>query len=427
MAYPDLQGRKPDQRAAVCYGIWKEHRGKAKAAPDLTYGREVAATPPAGWHANDEEFSITFPFAGQSPEGELDREGDYLLLDGVKTEKHKKNPVVYLEHGKHHPLPIGKTESPEGTYTVWKDDATGLMWGKAYLDRDMPEARQAFDLYKKKILRAGSLGYRILKAKQLPPDPANGHPRARLLKEVELWEASLVGVPANPDCVVDPDDYAPAFKSILAKAAVSPAMSAVAQASGGALVADVIEAPDYIQAVHAIRKALKDADREEEYGHHLDRIEEKLKSLDDPGEEPKPDADAAPKPPEEHDKWAYPGDGGKDAPRRKDADRAEAPSADEHLPDLGEHAHAVKMAACHLDDQAEREADRTWKAAHLHHAKALHMACSAMKDEDVEREVRHADDNDQEAQEMKALEKALARIDTSIKATEARLNAHLAR
>src|SRR5437868_1567678 len=50
-----------------------------------------------------------------------DRQGDIMEVDGIDFTDHKRNPIVQLDHGQYYHLPIGKTEDPDGNYTVWVD------------------------------------------------------------------------------------------------------------------------------------------------------------------------------------------------------------------------------------------------------------------------------------------------------------------
>lgn len=81
--------------------------------------------------------------------------------------------------------------NPSQPIGVWEDlaeDAKGL-WGKGRLVLDVPKAREVHTLLKAGAVDGLSIGYRTLKSE---PDG-----NVRLLKEVELWEVSIVTFPMN--------------------------------------------------------------------------------------------------------------------------------------------------------------------------------------------------------------------------------------
>lgn len=150
---------------------------------------------------NDEELSITFPFAASHGR---DRVGDFLDVAGIDTTNHRRNPVAFIDHGKWHALPIGKCEDPQGNYTVKIYPDQGLAIATVFLDKN-PESKvvqQVYGLFKQGILRAGSIGYRPQnKPKRLPADPDTGTPEGNFLDRTELLEVTLTGLPANGDAV----------------------------------------------------------------------------------------------------------------------------------------------------------------------------------------------------------------------------------
>lgn len=130
-----------------------------------------------------------------------DREGDILEVAGIRTANHQLNPVVLLDHGLYFPLPIGKTTDPDGNYAVAIDPDLGECVQTTYFSQSLPEAEQVFHLIVEGILRANSIGYRTLKGKRLPPDPASGIKPGVHILECELIEATWCGIPCNPDAV----------------------------------------------------------------------------------------------------------------------------------------------------------------------------------------------------------------------------------
>lgn len=80
---------------------------------------------------------------------------------------------------------------PDQPIGVWEDlaeDEKGL-WGKGRLILDVPKAREVHSLLKAGAVDGLSIGFRTLKAE---PDG-----NVRVLKEVELWEVSIVTFPMN--------------------------------------------------------------------------------------------------------------------------------------------------------------------------------------------------------------------------------------
>lgn len=168
-------------------------------APAFAQDLPIVGTP----QFNDEEMSITFPFAASHGR---DRVGDFLDVRGIDTTNHRRNPVAFIDHGKipDMTLPIGKCEDPHGNYTVRIYPEQGLAVATVFLDRNPKNkvAQQIYNLFKQKILRAGSIGYRPLnKPQRLAADPDSGTPAGNLLDRVELLEVTLTGLPANGDAV----------------------------------------------------------------------------------------------------------------------------------------------------------------------------------------------------------------------------------
>jgi hypothetical protein len=130
-----------------------------------------------------------------------DREGDILEVAGIRTANHQLNPIVLLDHGLYFPLPIGKTADPDGNYAVAIDPDLGECVQTTYFSQSLREAEQVFHLIVEGILRANSIGYRTLKGKRLPPDPATGTKPGVHILECELIEATWCGIPCNPDAV----------------------------------------------------------------------------------------------------------------------------------------------------------------------------------------------------------------------------------
>jgi hypothetical protein len=225
---------------------------------ELSYGLEL---PFESLDFDELNHSIVIPFAASLRQ---DRIGDFLDVTGIEMANHQKNPVAFLDHGKlGQPLPIGKTEDPQGNYTVWIDD--GMAWARIFLavglpyPEGTPTPELVFELYKGGFLKAGSIGYRPLVAERIAPEPDVGYYKSALwLKKVELQEVTICGLPMNQDTVksslasgiLNGKPLTSAVKSLLTDTLpkslsfgvntnmeIKSAMSATDQSQGGAFVA----------------------------------------------------------------------------------------------------------------------------------------------------------------------------------------------
>jgi len=162
---------------------------------------------------DEKRMSLRFPFASSVAR---DGVGDLLEVGGIRLDRHAKNPIVGLDHFKHVQLPIGKAEDPEtGAYTVDIDMLGKTAWltcffyqGKGGLGARQNDeydhallCEQLFDLAAKRYIRAGSIGYQVVKALKLPADYEQGTPPGLHLLVTLMLEGSLVVLPANGDTV----------------------------------------------------------------------------------------------------------------------------------------------------------------------------------------------------------------------------------
>jgi len=139
-----------------------------------------------------------------------DRQGDVVRLDGMQLHNHELNPVVLIDHGKHHALPIGKCRSPEGLYTVQYDPLAQELWQDTFFSQSSAMAEQVFRLIEEDILRGNSPGFRPIETRDLPDDPEEGYraehgpqgqyrPAGKDVLRSELCEVSWCGCPVNPE------------------------------------------------------------------------------------------------------------------------------------------------------------------------------------------------------------------------------------
>ena len=173
-----------------------------KLADAGNYGLAVTIDTP---DIDESRMSLVFPFAdGRRRDGV----GDLLEIGGIRTDRHRLNPVVLFDHGKALALPIAKAEDPAThEYTVFLDPQTQSATCKAFFyqggeDKDHAVfCEQLFDLVAKRYVRAGSIGFTVVMAKELPPNFETGTPKGLHLIAVNMLEASIVVMPANQDTV----------------------------------------------------------------------------------------------------------------------------------------------------------------------------------------------------------------------------------
>lgn len=95
------------------------------------------------------------------------------------------NPIVLLQHN---------MEKPIGVITEAKIDDNGL-YVKARITQDVDWVISAI---KNGVLRAFSIGYKILDSEFLEEQTADGRDYANIIKDLKLFEVSVVSVPMNP-------------------------------------------------------------------------------------------------------------------------------------------------------------------------------------------------------------------------------------
>jgi len=193
--------------------------GRYKQLPFLAYklgeagsfGMDIAL--PDQLTIDENRMMVVIPFAdGKRRDGV----GDLLEIGGIRTERHRQNPICLFDHGKQVALPVALTEDPQTkAYTVTLDVVSqiGLAPSFFYGGKGMPGVErsreydhalfceQLYDLLCKKYVRAGSIGYQVIDATPLQPDYATGTPQGLHLKSVNMLECSCVVLPANQDTV----------------------------------------------------------------------------------------------------------------------------------------------------------------------------------------------------------------------------------
>jgi uncharacterized protein len=117
--------------------------------------------------------------------GNVDLGGDVIeqgAFEKSLKDRADKIPILW-QHNSHDPIGIGKLrDSYEGL----------LIAGELVLES--PSARTAYALLKKKAITGLSIGYEVLRDEV--------HNGVRVLKELKLWEVSLVTFPMNPAALI---------------------------------------------------------------------------------------------------------------------------------------------------------------------------------------------------------------------------------
>jgi len=126
--------------------------------------------------------------SGYASTSALDRQDEIIAHDALKAaaEDLLKNPTVFYEH-KHDQLPIGLTVK---SYV----DSKGL---KVVVQ--ISEAKHAdniWQLIKEGILNSFSIGGKVLEAHDEKDKDGKSH---NIIDRIELYEVSIVGLPANPE------------------------------------------------------------------------------------------------------------------------------------------------------------------------------------------------------------------------------------
>lgn len=98
----------------------------------------------------------------------------------ARHEKNGTKPALLLFHD---------VTRPCGTYTHIKEDSTGLRV-EGILNMNVPDGKLAYELVSSKSLTGLSIGYR-------PQKEGREQDGFNHLKEVDLWEISLVSLPSN--------------------------------------------------------------------------------------------------------------------------------------------------------------------------------------------------------------------------------------
>ncbi len=148
----------------------------------------------------DKNDSIIAPFTTAGIEVKsLDADGKFAgyasVFDVVDSQRDRMRPGAFRNSLRDRETPVKllwqhQWENPIGVIEQIFEDAKGLFI-RGRLLMDVAKAREAYALLKAGALRGMSIGYQAKKSRR---DPDTG---VRELLEVELWEVSIVTLPAN--------------------------------------------------------------------------------------------------------------------------------------------------------------------------------------------------------------------------------------
>ena len=136
------------------------------------------------------EISDEGYFSGYGSVFDVVDDWDDVIVRGAFAETlQKKTPVMLWQHDSAEPI---------GVYERIREDEIGL-WLEGRLLLDIEKGREAHILLKNRAIRGLSIGFLPLAWEWETRD----NKRVRVLKDIDLWEVSLVTFPANPKAVVD--------------------------------------------------------------------------------------------------------------------------------------------------------------------------------------------------------------------------------
>lgn len=141
-----------------------------------------------GFNFEMKQLSESGVFAGlASTYGNLDRQGD-IVMPGAFEDSLARSSSVPLLKAHDHAAPIGDAKLA--------DSPAGLLL-EGTLDLNVQAARETYSGLKAGYLRAMSIGYGIPAGGSVYRDDG-----VRELRRLDLYEVSIVAVPANPEAVV---------------------------------------------------------------------------------------------------------------------------------------------------------------------------------------------------------------------------------
>lgn len=137
-------------------------------------------------------ISETGAFTGYaSVFGNEDLWGDIVVAGAFSKSIAEKKPAMLWQHN---------SDEPIGIWAVIKEDEKGLYVEGQLLIDGVAKAKEAYELLAAKAISGLSIGYRAVSWEWRKKDDSNDE--VRLLKEIDLWEISLVTFPANTEARV---------------------------------------------------------------------------------------------------------------------------------------------------------------------------------------------------------------------------------
>jgi HK97 family phage prohead protease len=131
----------------------------------------------------------------------IDRSADSVVPSGLDFSDFKNIPSVFRDHN--YTLPVGRCDE----ITVYEDKVVA----KVYLDANTEATKECFELVKSGVLKGVSIGF--VPTSVVTPYDKNFETLCKTLKidskickriitSAKVYEFSLVGIPANPECTV---------------------------------------------------------------------------------------------------------------------------------------------------------------------------------------------------------------------------------
>ncbi|MES2983918.1 MAG: HK97 family phage prohead protease [Pseudomonadota bacterium] len=150
------------------------------------------------YHAGRETVSCAFEVKSLAQDGTF--EGYASVFNVVDSQRDVVQPGAFRASLKTRNQPVQllwqhQWESPIGVIETLFENTRGL-YVKGKLLMEVARAREAYALLKSGVIRGLSIGYSVKRAKR------NIDTGVRALLEVELWEISLVTMPANEAALV---------------------------------------------------------------------------------------------------------------------------------------------------------------------------------------------------------------------------------
>lgn len=164
------------------------------------------------------EISEEGYFSGYGSVFDVVDDWDDVIVRGAFAETlRRKTPVMLWQHDSAEPI---------GVYEKIREDEIGL-WLEGRLLLDIEKGREAHILLKNRAIRGLSIGFLPLAWEWETRD----NTRVRVLKDIDLWEVSLVTFPANPKAVVDEVKTVRGLENFLRDAGLSRAEAKAALAA----------------------------------------------------------------------------------------------------------------------------------------------------------------------------------------------------